>query len=91
MTSARVSAADATRQATGHAHTRDEMWTSARAGAYLDLSVSEMAKKRMRGDGPPFIKLGPTKQASVRYRRSDVEEWLNQRMRRSTSDQGGQS
>lgn len=89
MSSARAGAPDATRQVAGHAHPSDEWMTSARYCAYVGISPSEGAKQRMRGDGPPFAKLGESKQSSVRYRRSDVDAWLAQRMRRSTSDAGG--
>ena len=42
------------------------------------------AKRRMRGgsDTPPYIKIGRT----VRYRWSDVEAWLADRERGSTSE-----
>lgn len=39
-------------------------------------------RKRCKGDGPPFVKIG----RSVRYRLSDVEDWLKQQERRSTSE-----
>jgi excisionase family DNA binding protein len=38
---------------------------------------------RCRGEGPPFIKVG----RSVRYRRSDVDAWLDKQTRQSTSEQ----
>jgi predicted DNA-binding transcriptional regulator AlpA len=41
--------------------------------AEYGLSYSTAAKMRMRGDGPPFYKIG----ARVCYRRSDVEAWLD--------------
>ena len=47
------------------------------------LARSTLAKMRLRGDGPRFVKLG----AAVRYREDDVQEWLAaQPRRRSTSD-----
>jgi excisionase family DNA binding protein len=54
------------------------------AANYLGLSTSWLAKLRLTGDGPPFLKLG----RQVRYRRADLDAWLNQRLRRSTSDPG---
>jgi predicted DNA-binding transcriptional regulator AlpA len=46
---------------------------------------STWQKARLTGDGPPFVKIGRL----VRYRNSDVREWLAARpTRRSTSDQG---
>ena len=50
------------------------------ACGYLAVSRSFLAKARMNGRlsghtaGPPFIKLG----RAVRYRRSDLDQWLNE-------------
>lgn len=52
------------------------------AAAYLGISPSTLAKFRLTGDGPPFIKLGSK---CVAYRREDIETWLDTRLRRSTS------
>jgi excisionase family DNA binding protein len=40
--------------------------------AYLQVQVSTLYAWRMRGEGPPAIKVGKR----LRYRRADVEEWL---------------
>lgn len=50
----------------------------------LGLSVRTLESLRVRGDGPPFIKLG----RAVRYRRSDGLMWAALGLRRSTSDLG---
>jgi predicted DNA-binding transcriptional regulator AlpA len=57
----------------------------AAAANYLGLSLSTLAKMRVRGDGPRFIKLG---QRCVGYMKDDLDRWLNERRRRSTSDNG---
>ena len=41
---------------------------------------------RVRGDGPLFIRISAR---AIRYRRSDLEYWVEQRVRTSTSDLGG--
>lgn len=46
--------------------------------AYLGVSVLTLADFRCKGAGPDFIKVG----ASVRYRRSALEAWLETRTRR---------
>ncbi len=52
---------------------------------YIGVSKSTLAKWRMTGlDGPAFIKLG----AKVAYDKIVVENWLESRRRRSTSDTG---
>ncbi len=48
----------------------------------LRVSVSWLAKARMKGDGPPFIKVG----RSVRYRESDLTQFVKGRLRISTSE-----
>ncbi len=55
------------------------------AAAYLGLSASTLAKMRLRGDGPQFIKAGPR---VVLYDLNDIDEWLASRRRSSTSDAG---
>jgi len=55
------------------------------AAAFLDLSRSTLAKRRMTGNGPRFVKFG----ASVRYSLQDLEEYVARSARSSTSDQGG--
>jgi predicted DNA-binding transcriptional regulator AlpA len=52
------------------------------AANFLRLSTSWLAKARMHGDGPPYVKLG----RSVRYRESALVQWLKSRTRLSTSE-----
>ena len=52
------------------------------AANLLRLSKSWLAKARMRGDGPPYVKLG----RAVRYRESALVQWLKSRTRLSTSE-----
>jgi len=55
------------------------------AARYIGLSASTLAKMRLRGDGPPYSKAGPR---VVVYDARDLDTWLIQRKRRSTSDLG---
>ena len=41
--------------------------------------------RRITGDTPPFVRLSAK---AVRYRWGDVQQWLEKRIRTSTSDQG---
>ena len=50
----------------------------------LKISVSWLAKARMRGDGPPFIKVS---ERAVRYTDAAIMQWMKSRQRLSTSDQ----
>ena len=45
---------------------------------------SSWQKDRLTGRGPRFVRLGRL----VRYRRSDLEQWLDAQTRTSTSDTG---
>jgi predicted DNA-binding transcriptional regulator AlpA len=60
----------------------ERLLTPKETANFLRLSLSWLAKGRMRGDGPPFVKPG----RAVRYRESDLLQWLKARARRSTSE-----
>jgi predicted DNA-binding transcriptional regulator AlpA len=51
------------------------------AAAKCQCSISFLAKKRMTGDGPPYIKVG----TRVRYTEPAVMQWMKSRTRTSTS------
>jgi hypothetical protein len=55
----------------------------ARAAELLGLSVSGLAKMRMRGDGPAFAKIGRRR---VVYRIEAQQEWVAGREKRSTHE-----
>lgn len=55
---------------------------SSQAADFLGLSASTLAKKRVSGTGPRYGKLGRT----VVYRRSDLEAWVQENLRQSTSE-----
>jgi len=51
------------------------------AADFLGLAVSTLNKWRCYGDGPTFIKMG----RSVRYRISDLNDYVENRQAESTS------
>ena len=55
------------------------------AAEYVGLAASTLAKMRLRGSGPTFLKAGPR---VVVYDTRDLDAWLASRRRRSTSDRG---
>jgi predicted DNA-binding transcriptional regulator AlpA len=63
-------------------NTRERLLTAKDAASLLRLSPSWLAKARMRGDGPPYMKLG----RSVRYGESVLAKWTRTRTRFSTSE-----
>jgi predicted DNA-binding transcriptional regulator AlpA len=52
------------------------------AAAFLKVSLSWLAKARMRGDGPPYIRIG----RSIRYTEAALMQWMKSRQRMSTSE-----
>ena len=59
----------------------DELLTNDDLADLLGVHRSTTAQWRpIAGQGPRFVKVG----ASVRYRRSDVEQWLEDRTRTGT-------
>jgi predicted DNA-binding transcriptional regulator AlpA len=49
--------------------------------AHLNLSVSWLAKRRLAGDGPTYVKLG----GAVRYAEAALQQWMKAQQRTSTS------
>lgn len=54
------------------------------AADYLKISASNLNKRRVAGTGPKYCKLG----RRVIYRRTDLDAWISDNMRGSTSDIG---
>jgi predicted DNA-binding transcriptional regulator AlpA len=52
------------------------------AARIVGLSASTLAKLRLNGNGPVYCKLG----RRVVYRPADLEQWLQSRTTRDTSD-----
>ena len=61
---------------------RPRVVCSREAADIVGLSESTMAKLRLNGNGPLYCKLG----RRVVYRTSDLEQWLQSRTTRDTSD-----
>jgi predicted DNA-binding transcriptional regulator AlpA len=55
--------------------------TPKQAARLLNLSVSWLAKRRLAGDGPPYVKLG----GAVRYLEASLQQWMKNQQRMSTS------
>jgi hypothetical protein len=56
--------------------------TSVEFARELKVSMSWLAKARMRGDGPPYVKIG----RSVRYPDPGARDWIEAQSRTSTSE-----
>jgi hypothetical protein len=60
-----------------------ETMTPAETAKILKVSESWLAKARMRGDGPVFMRVG----RSVRYTLPALQQWMKSQQRLSTSEQ----
>lgn len=61
------------------------LYTEQQASELLgDIPVKTLQRWRLEGTGPMFIKLGK----AVRYRQSDLENFINDNSRSSTSESG---
>ena len=55
------------------------------AAAYLSLVAGTLANKRQDGTGPRFIHISAR---CIKYRRCDLRDWCDAKLRSSTSDPG---
>ncbi len=68
--------------APARANTIDPLLHPRDAAKILGVSESWLAKARLRGDGPAYVKIG----RSVRYRDSALRDYIRARTRISTSE-----
>jgi excisionase family DNA binding protein len=59
-----------------------KLLTPKEAAELLKVSLSWLAKARMRGDGPPFIRIG----RSIRYSELALLQWMKSHQHLSTSE-----
>ena len=57
--------------------------TEQETGDLIGFSVRTLQKWRQVGGGPNFIKISAR---AIRYRRSDIDAWIESRVRRSSSE-----
>jgi predicted DNA-binding transcriptional regulator AlpA len=63
---------------------QDKFLNEKELATILNIKPETLSNWRWDGKGPIYIKLG----SNVRYRLSDVQDFLNGRIRKSTSDMG---
>ncbi len=61
---------------------RDRLITVQELAHYLDVPIATIYAWRHRRQGPPGFRVG----RHLRYRRSDVEEWINERLLEEFAD-----
>ena len=57
------------------------LFDPSQAATFLGIAVQTMARWRVEGGGPPYLKLG----SRVRYDQPDLLEWVCERRRSSTA------
>ncbi len=64
----------------------EKLYLSAKeASEYTGISIPKLARLRLEGRGCSYIRLGDSKtKAVIRYRRADLDQWLEQNMIRTT-------
>jgi len=59
--------------------------TARQAAEFLGVSVDTLARWRVLGVGPAFVKFSHAKQALVRYRSEDLDRFVREHLHTSTS------
>ena len=59
--------------------------TETEAANILGFSIRTLQKWRSQGGGPRFVRVSAR---AIRYRRTDLDQWIESRLRLSTSDHG---
>lgn len=63
----------------------NDLLDNEQTSSMLGIKPNTLEIWRCKGKGPRFIKLGNEKQSPIRYRRTDVAEWIDQQSFASTS------
>lgn len=64
---------------------KNSILTTKEAALYLGVSKAFLERDRWAGARIPFLKIGSR---AVRYRQSDLDSYIESRVRQSTSDMG---
>lgn len=70
---------------TPHQTARTPLLTEVEAAAYLNLTRRALQAWRYQGRGPRYVKISAR---AIRYRPEDLNDWIETRLRSSTSDPG---
>lgn len=60
----------------------DGLFKTRQAAEFLNTTDRQLEIWRQTGGGPPFVKLSPR---AVRYRKYDLEKWIESRIKTSTA------
>ena len=62
--------------------------TEAQAARLLNFTPRFLQARRARGDGPPWVSISAR---AIRYRRSDLLDWIESHVRTSATDRGNEA
>ena len=62
--------------------------TEAEAARLLNFTPRFLQARRARGDGPPWVSISAR---AIRYRRSDLLDWIESHVRTSVADRGNEA
>ena len=68
-------------------NTKTSLFDAPKAAEWTGLSTSTLAKLRLSGKGPAYIKLG----RRVAYKPEDLDAWIEDNRVRSTSEYGAKA
>jgi predicted DNA-binding transcriptional regulator AlpA len=60
-----------------------QLLTEKEAAELLGMTPRFLQARRVRGNGPPFVRISSR---AIRYRVSDLESWVRDRLRTSTAE-----
>lgn len=63
-------------------HDPDQLLNEKQAASFLCYSQRALQNWRLRGGGPQYVKVSAR---SIRYRRCDLTEWVEKRLRKNSS------
>ena len=66
-------------------------FTTVEAAIYVGLAAQTLRVLRCEGRGPRYFRLGASNRSQARYRREDLDAWLEERSFRSTSEEAAQA
>ncbi len=66
----------------------DRLINETEAASFLGYSIRALQNWRVRGGGPRFVKVSSR---SIRYRRRELNDWIEERLRSNTSEQAAAS
>ena len=55
------------------------LWRTEQAAEYLGVSPAWMKLHRYKKDGPVYVRIGKTSHAAIRYRKQDLDRFIESR------------